>query len=1533
MQSGNMNPTWRASVLILAGLLTFSGGRVEAQAPCTQHPGDVPWTVTVRTGDGSEAPVGAGGLGTGVGPGLAFIPPEGIAYCVTSGGHLGETTTGFVHVYMPPRELSVSTDAITPVRYECQDYPEEGCSSGLQFYFPEHDVTTITCHESGCVPQPTVELHSRFGNIWGFVFGKDGKGREVPLKGATVSAIEIGNHFRPRSTKTDGSGVFSFRTGVMPVDDEDQGDPPRRFRPISIPNANRWGLRIFRDPDLHPHGPGRSYWKVSTTKESSNPIEVGSNQEQFQILHGWYKKGKGDPDDRECPAEGEPVTILTGNVYLDHVDAALAGPRGPLVFRRSYNSRAAYRGASSELGRGWAHSWSAHIEVDTEDERFLAYVRADGVTEYLSDHDLDGTFDAYAPPDGRDVVTRTPSGFRRDDLDGTIETFDASGRLLSVTDPAGATTTLGYEGTRLSSIEGPNGRTLSLLYFPDRSELHGPEGLIAMYEMEGDSLARVTYADATGYRFQYDPMGQLLLATDLTGQVVERHEYEGDRGTLSEVGDGQRRFTFAYEPGRTTVTDGLGNVTRYDWEGVGEVKRVTRVEGPCGSCGSGMELQLKGYDDLGRPISLRNALGEETTLHYDAAGNLDELHDGSGRVWRYEYDTRGRLTKEIRPGGAARQMSHGAAGPLTLTDALSKSAHITYTAGGQVETFTDRRGKTTTFSYYPNGDLQKVRDPLGHETTFEYDAIGRRTRVSTAAGTTRTTYDRRGRVQKVEGPEGTRVELTYDRAGRLEVVKDALGRSTRRGYDQAGRLTTTLDPAGGVTRYGYDSMSRLASLTDAKGQTTTFEHDGYGRVSKTIYPGGAFESYTYDGAGRLKTKTDRKNVVTTYSYDGAGRLLGLVFSDGTPAVSYTYDPAGRLWTAANGSDSLTFAYDLNGRLLSESSSRNASTVSVTYDDAGNRVSLSLDGQLHMAYAWDDNGRLESETQGTRVFNFGYDAADRRTSLSYPNGVVTSYTYDGASRLTRLRASLGATTVTDFSYTYDVVGNRLAVTRPEGTEGYGYDALDRLLKVERNWGDTRLWSYGYDSVGNRLKAQAGDAVSTSAYDVRNQLLTQQGGGSLLWRGILDEPGAVTVTSATVNGEPARLLAGNVFEADVPTQPGVNSVTLEARDTRGNVRANTYQLEVPAASATYTYDANGSLSTKVDGSGSWTYEWNALGQLVRVVKDGAEVARFAYDAVGRRVEKLAGGVTTKYTYDGLDILRELVGDSAGTYVHGPSIDEPLARGADEQWTYLHADGLGSVRRATAGSGQVVTALDRDYDAWGVPLSGGDVPGHAYTGREWDPEIGLHYYRARYYDPMIGRFVSEDPIGFWGGVNFFAYVRNNPPAYVDPSGLDWVYSQSSGTMYYSPGGGVAYQAVGTGYAGMGPGYNNPSMENVPFQGPIPGGEWQIGPAYQHPSKGPLTMNIDPTGNTATHGRTDFRIHGDNSCMCRTASEGCIVLGPSVRKTIAQTVAQTGDNTLWVIAGEPLPPGKPLPDSEIPGVLPPPTPYALPPLVPPQQ
>ena len=208
--------------------------------------------------------------------------------------------------------------------------------------------------------------------------------------------------------------------------------------------------------------------------------------------------------------------------------------------------------------------------------------------------------------------------------------------------------------------------------------------------------------------------------------------------------------------------------------------------------------------------------------------------------------------------------------------------------------------------------------------------------------------------------------------------------------------------------------------------------------------------------------------------------------------------------------------------------------------------------------------------------------------------------------------------------------------------------------------------------------------------------------------------------------------------------------------------------------YTYDLNGNLTQKTNKSTSafTLYEYDAENKLIRVVREDGSIVNYKYDGLGRRIEKEVDSVVTQYIYDNEDILLELDGSNniVARYTHGPGIDEPLIMEKGGASFFYHPDGLGSITEITNQSGTVVRAYT--YSSFGKVESQLDpnfIQPYTFTAREFDPETGLYYYRARYYDSFTGRFLQEDLIDLTGdNSHLFPYVGNNPTNWTDPLGL---------------------------------------------------------------------------------------------------------------------------------------------------------------------
>ena len=218
-------------------------------------------------------------------------------------------------------------------------------------------------------------------------------------------------------------------------------------------------------------------------------------------------------------------------------------------------------------------------------------------------------------------------------------------------------------------------------------------------------------------------------------------------------------------------------------------------------------------------------------------------------------------------------------------------------------------------------------------------------------------------------------------------------------------------------------------------------------------------------------------------------------------------------------------------------------------------------------------------------------------------------------------------------------------------------------------------------------------------------------------------------------------------------------------------NTSNELTSTPNATYSYDYNGNTTSKTDSTGTTNYSWDFENRLSSVTLPGSGgTVSFAYDPFGRRIKKVTSTTTSVFAYDGDNLVEETNASGAvlARYEDTQNIDEPLAMLRSSATSYFHADGLGSITSLSGAAGSIANTYT--YDSFGklTASTGSLVNPLQYTARESDSETGLYYYRARYYDPTVGRFLREDPIRFSVGVNFYEYVMSSPVNLPDPLGL---------------------------------------------------------------------------------------------------------------------------------------------------------------------
>ena len=1073
-----------------------------------------------------------------------------------------------------------------------------------------------------------------------------------------------------------------------------------------------------------------------------------------------------------------PLNSASGASTIWRTDLTL-GKTFPITITRQYNSKSGFVGP---MGHGWALTYDKQL-----------YTYPDGSVIIRASAGRRSKFTAAtggftSPLTDTGTLTRNADGtYSYVALDGTRELYDINGRLASIADPKGTSLLLSYESASKSPLTGllpwnidqSTPTVVAYAYHLSRIDEMNAAGTAigkwVTFGYDATSGMLATLSDSLGrtITFSHDAIGNLTSVTGPGIAATYGYTDPNNKHLMTSIDEGHGAFVNSYDsvgrvvqqthgnttiavayttPGKlttvtTTVTDASGHplttdTRTIDFDSQRQVISETDTQGnqiKYTRNGQTWITRKEWWVNTGTPATPNLVLDHAIDNTYDANGNILTKTEPNGTT-TYTYDAYGNILTETNPLNQTTSYTYNSAnqiltmtGPqgivsnsynaggniITATDPAGGTTTYGYDANGNLTTITNANNQTTTNTYDANDNLASVTDPTSIKTSYTYDLNGNLLTITDATGkTTTNSYDPMNRLVKVIDPLNHITTYSYDGNGNRSAVTDANGNSTTYTYNDQGQVATVKDALGNLTTYTYGGSSgtgcpscggsggnNLIGLTDAKGQTTSFQYDFMNRLTQESDPLQKVTSYAYDAAGNLAAKADGNGASLAYIHDSLKRLTGITYPDGS-TVTYTYDTAGRIQSAANGNITYTYGYDAANRITSVSDSRGY-TITYQYDALGNRTQMTVLAntvdQRITTYSYDKTSRLQSITSPAGLFTFGYDTAGRRSSLNYPNLVTATYGYDNAGRLTSLNHQTTGQTLASFSYTLDNVGNRTAKTGTTN-ENYFYDLIYRLITVTSSTPE----AFTYDPVGNRVTG------------------------------------------------PAAADIGYLYNAG-------NQATQDSK----------YQ---------YSYDNNGNQSARVnpsDPTKSWTLTWDYENRLTKM--DNATTQQsltFKYDPMGRRIEKKAttviNGITTiatySYLYDNDAIAVEVLTDNSGTtktfYTHGPNIDEPVALERSGLYYYYHADGLGSIAAITDQSANVVQSYT--YSSFGgITQTTEFRNSFTYTSREWDKDTGLYYYRARYYDPMEGRFISKDPIGFEGGINIYQYTLANPINYTDPSG----------------------------------------------------------------------------------------------------------------------------------------------------------------------
>jgi RHS repeat-associated protein len=853
-----------------------------------------------------------------------------------------------------------------------------------------------------------------------------------------------------------------------------------------------------------------------------------------------------------------------------------------------------------------------------------------------------------------------------------------------------------------------------------RSEFDNLRRLVRKVEASGTSLSAV-------WSYRYDVAGNLIRLQHPRAAAEEinsatNYIYNG-RNLLASVTaapgsttQASMSITYTRTKQKAQVTDARGGVTRYTYSTCCD--RLETVVEPTGATTRFV------YDANGNRITLTDANGIVERSSYDALNRPTSVVNGAGETKTIAYDdnlTDGAgLDSQLNLSGLG--LGAGADGSaVAVTDALGARRFLVKDGVGRSVLERDQTGNVSRYGYdaIVAGLVESTRtDPLGNVTRNQTDAAGKARAIIDAEGKAAIkAFDAAGRLVLAGDATGTGRECTVDARGRTTSCFDTAGDRISMTYDTEGNTRTTVDGLGRTSSCTYDQLNRPSICRDRLGFERRFQYDAASNVVAVTDAEGKVTRYTYDPRGLRTEDRFPDGSVIKNEFDAGGRLAATTAADGVRATM-TYDGANRM-TRRDYPDGQpdTFTYDTASHLVRAQSGRYQNTVNRSYDPAGRLLTDSL-----------------TVGGATRTVTNSYDAAGRRTAIRYPDGTTVATAYTARDLVSAV--SFGSFTLA--RYTHDNAGRVLTNTLGNGkVETYTYrgDGLLASISIPT----VSALSYQYNATKHVTRElRNNQPYDDFSYDAE-QRLTDWTRGGLSNRWALSAEG--NFNTVFVNNAATETRTHNAAHAVTAINGGA-----------------------------LTYDARGRLLSDRNGR---SYVWNIDGNINTISRSSGERADFTFDALGRRVTRRVGAVTTAFVHDQSEVVAEYDnGTLARSYVLGIEIDQPIAMRVGNVHYFYARQVNKSIHALVQDNGTVVERYE--YDPHGlrtIRAADGSVRttsavgnAYGYTGRYHDAAVGIIDFRARQYSPELGRFISRDSAYLDGLSLYRAYFA---PDASDPSG----------------------------------------------------------------------------------------------------------------------------------------------------------------------
>ena len=862
----------------------------------------------------------------------------------------------------------------------------------------------------------------------------------------------------------------------------------------------------------------------------------------------------------------------------------------PLIVERTYNTDLISRDTNSSFGYGWVSNLDDCLIIQTDGD--VVFVQGAASRTYQQNWT-----NGYQTVCGDgSILKKLSSGYRLTEANGTKWLFNSDGKIQSVTLATGEKASYSYDSNgALCRITGDDGNYLLI-----ERNVNG-------------NVTQVKNSSGNNISYSYDTQGNLISATNSNGEDFT-YEYANDQAHAL-----------------TKYTDESGVTTEYTYSATGLLASI--------STGDKNTVITYGKDG---DVTLTND-SESITLYYSIDGTISRLQNNQTGITNFYYfDKDGNFASGLDSNNEVVESTFTFAG-TTFTVTADENVDLSkFTFAADYDVNATNYYKIDGFTCYKTdayGNSLGKDDNPDEWYLAKYDAEDTMVSYTEYKNgiTTIYTFTGEGYSVSVDDPSTYYVvdDITYykrDSEGNVVAKEDNTTDSQNRGYDVNGNLVYySITADGSCTEYFYDANGNITSLKDENG-TIRYMYDSNGRTTSTTYADGSYSNYTYydDGSAKSIVNSDGSYA----EYDTYGNIVKQSDADGNISeFTYTYDANGNVLSMQTNTGVLySYTYDTEGNRTAASSTINGKTTAYTFDIAGNTTGIT--------YA-----------DGSQVF-YTYDDKKQMTSFTDAKGQLTQYAYNEGGKVTSITY---ADNTTDL-YTYDTDNNRLTWTNRAG-ESISYTVSDgKTTRIQ--YADGRDIAVSYNEDGNVTKA--GDM--SFVYDEKSNLasIAYDNGGTISYNYSDDALAAITVDGMqsaytytdsgyidTIQNGSGVLLVdydydekGNIVK--VTNGNGTYSLYSYADGNNGKVSAiDNYNADGVLSSWThYTYDTDGLVSVKATESGSWSYTYDAMGQLLSEsftatgAQSASNVRTYTYDAAGNRLSQDINGTVTTYTYNDLN-----------------------------------------------------------------------------------------------------------------------------------------------------------------------------------------------------------------------------------------------------------------------------------------------------------